>query len=78
MPIRNPFAKRPGATPATDENARPESSSGDVLQPGFERADTMGSKASSALSMRSQDNGEYKMSGMWPPLLPVFLLGYWC
>jgi hypothetical protein len=65
MPIRNPFARRPGTAAVSDENARPVSSSGDALQaPGFERADTVGSKASSALSIRSQDNGEYKMSGM--------------
>jgi hypothetical protein len=66
MPIRNPFAKRPGTALVSDENARPDSSAGDNQQlgaPGFERADTMGSKASSALSIRSQDNGEYKMSG---------------
>lgn len=70
MPIRNPFARRPGATAmAQDENSRPGSAAGevDVAHPGFERVDTVGSKASSALSIRSrrsQDTGEYKMSGM--------------
>lgn len=68
MPIRNPFARRPGLTIPTDENARPGSaaSNTDVAHPGFERVDTVGSKASSAVSVRSsrsQDNGEYKMSG---------------
>lgn len=70
MPIRNPFARRPGLV-INDENARPgsESSNTDVAHPGFERVDTVGSKASSALSVRSaksQDNGEYKMSGELP------------
>lgn len=41
-----------------------------VLSPGFERVDTVGSKASSAFSIRSsrrsQDTGEYKMSGTVP------------
>jgi len=68
MPIRNPFARRPGLnTSSTDENARPGSAAAnpDVAHPGFERVDTVGSKASPALSVRSssQDNGEYKMSG---------------
>lgn len=65
MPIRNPFARRPGAAgPNNDENARPEQDQ----QPGFERVDTVGSKASSALSIRSNkshDTGEYKMSGVY-------------
>lgn len=58
--IRNPFTRRPGAA-GHDENLRP-----DKEVPGFERVDTVGSKASSVLSIRSsksQDNGEYKMSG---------------
>ncbi|KAK0613043.1 hypothetical protein B0T17DRAFT_593255 [Bombardia bombarda] len=74
MPIRNPFARRQGAVVIgsnQDENVRPGSSSagGQVLDPahpGFERVDTVGSKASSALSIgsrKSQDTGEYKMSG---------------
>ncbi|KAH8676337.1 hypothetical protein BX600DRAFT_454809 [Xylariales sp. PMI_506] len=62
MPIRNPFTRRVG----NDENARPELlSSKDASHPGFERVDTVGSKASSALSIhsaKSQDNGDYKMS----------------
>lgn len=64
MPIRNPFARRPGSIAVVhDENLRPDE---DVSHPGFERVDTVGSKASSALSIRSaksQDTGEYKMSG---------------
>ncbi|KAK3363048.1 hypothetical protein B0T25DRAFT_526128 [Lasiosphaeria hispida] len=78
MPIRNPFARRPAAH---DENTRPESPAGniDVAHPGFERVDTVGSKASSALSIRSrksQDTGEYKMSvvndsGVYLPPSPV-------
>lgn len=68
MPIRNPFTRRPGAPVVNDENLHPttETSNG-VSPPGFERVDTVGSKASSAMSVRSskgQDNGEYKMSGM--------------
>lgn len=66
MPIRNPFARRPGSAIVSDENAIPEQ---DPSCPGFERVDTVGSKASSVLSIRSaksQDNGEYKMSGMSP------------
>ncbi|PNY24652.1 Uncharacterized protein TCAP_05410 [Tolypocladium capitatum] len=62
MPIRNPFARRPGAAVANDENLRPEPEDG---HRGFERVDTVGSKASSVLSIRStrsQDAGEYKMS----------------
>ncbi|KAK1764635.1 hypothetical protein QBC33DRAFT_191640 [Phialemonium atrogriseum] len=66
MPIRNPFARRPGVVSPQDENVRPGSSSAaDIAHPGFERVDTVGSKASSALSIRSgrsQDTGEYKMS----------------
>ncbi|KAL1870291.1 hypothetical protein VTK73DRAFT_2666 [Phialemonium thermophilum] len=66
MPIRNPFARRgPGVAAPQDENVRPGSSGGKAPHPGFERVDTVGSKASSALSVRSrrsQDTGEYKMS----------------
>jgi hypothetical protein len=69
MPIRNPFARRPGAAIATvDENLRPDANT----PPAFERVDTVGSKASSVLtirSTRSQDTGEYKMSGE-PPSPP--------
>ncbi|KAK5655433.1 hypothetical protein OQA88_5704 [Cercophora sp. LCS_1] len=75
MPIRNPFARRPGAVAVQDENSRPGSTAGEIDVPhlGFERVDTVGSKASSALSIRSrrsQDTGEYKMSvekeATWP------------
>ena len=69
MPIRNPFARRPGAV-ANDENLRPDGSEGVNVLPAFERVDTVGSKASLALSIRSarsQDTGEYKMSGAPPP-----------
>ncbi|EAQ89308.1 hypothetical protein CHGG_05927 [Chaetomium globosum CBS 148.51] len=70
MPIRNPFARRPGPATAHDESSRPGSAAGptttDAAHPGFERVDTVGSKASSAFSIRSsrpsQDTGEYKMS----------------
>ena len=65
MPIRNPFARRAGAV-ANDENPRPDSAESAGAPPAFERVDTVGSKASSALSIRSarsQDTGEYKMSG---------------
>ena len=72
MPIRNPFARRPGPAAVQGENQRPGSAAGtlnpDAAHPGFERVDTVGSKASSAFSIRSsrksQDTGEYKMSGM--------------
>ena len=59
MPIRNPFARRPGAGPAQDEGEQPGLDNG---PPGFERVDTIGSKAS-IRSGKSQDTGEYKMSG---------------
>jgi len=65
MPIRNPFARKPGAL-AHDENLRPEQVNSQQTTPGFERVDTVGSKASSVLSIRSaksHDTGEYKMSG---------------
>ncbi|KAI7773918.1 hypothetical protein LA080_009659 [Diaporthe eres] len=64
MPIRNPFTRRPQA----DEGLRPPLSIDPPLKtpPGFERVDTVGSKASSAAlstsSRRSNDTGEYKMS----------------
>ncbi|KAK7737505.1 hypothetical protein SLS53_006578 [Cytospora paraplurivora] len=62
MPIRNPFAKR-----QADDGLRPPLTIEPALKTptGFERVDTVGSKASSALSIssrRSQDTGEYKMS----------------
>lgn len=69
MPLRNPFARRPpGLTIPTNSSASDQSNN-DPNHPGFERVDTVGSKASSVLSVRSnksQDNGEYKMSGMSP------------
>ncbi|KAL2020674.1 hypothetical protein VTK56DRAFT_8070 [Thermocarpiscus australiensis] len=81
MPIRNPFARRPGAIAIQDENRRPGSAAGngDAAHPGFERVDTVGSKASSAFSIRSrksQDTGEYKMSvvndsGVYLPPSPI-------
>lgn len=69
MPIRNLFARRPGPIVTQDENQRPGSAAGsaDTAHSGFEKVDTVGSKASSAFSIRSrksQDTGEYKMSGM--------------
>lgn len=70
MPIRNPFARRPGVAVTQDENIRPGSDAGntDPAHPGFERVNTVGSRASSAFSIRSNkkgpDTGEYKMSGM--------------
>ncbi|KAL2759139.1 hypothetical protein ACRALDRAFT_1075410 [Sodiomyces alcalophilus JCM 7366] len=65
MPIRNPFTRRQGpGVVVNDENA----DLGDgqnPSHPGFEKQDTVGSKSSSALSIRSSrshDTGEYKMS----------------
>lgn len=64
MPIRNPFARR-----QADEGAlRPPLPVEPALKspPAFERVDTVGSKASSAISVtsrQSQDTGAYKMSG---------------
>jgi len=62
MPIRNPFAKRL-VPDVQNENVRPELSRD--ASSGFERVDTVGSKASSVLSLRSkssQDTGDYKLS----------------
>ncbi|KAK5990596.1 hypothetical protein PT974_08865 [Cladobotryum mycophilum] len=81
MPIRNPFARRSGLTVITDENVRP----GQDVHLGFERVDTVGSKASSILSVRSaksQDTGEYKMSvvndsGVYLPPSPTEDKGRW-
>ncbi|AEO65432.1 uncharacterized protein THITE_2169976 [Thermothielavioides terrestris NRRL 8126] len=80
MPIRNPFARRPGPA-VQEESQRPGSAAGtaDPAHPGFERVDTVGSKASSAFSIRSrrsQDTGEYKLSvvndsGVYLPPSPV-------
>lgn len=69
MPIRNPFAKRQdvqaGLQPPPEDCVRPLSQNG--IRPTFEKIDTFGSKASSAMSIRSsqsQEPVEYKMSGM--------------
>ena len=67
MPIRNPFTRRPGVPAVNDENLHPTNDGNAQAAPGFERVDTVGSKASSVMSIRSSkgpDNGEYKMSGM--------------
>lgn len=64
MPIRNPFARRPGPLATANDSTLTDQ---ERSHSGFERVDTVGSKASSALSIRSarsQDTGEYKMSGM--------------
>ena len=70
MPIRNPFSKRPdvqtGLQPPSEDYVRPLSQNG--TKPTFEKVDTVGSKASSAMSIksgRSQEPAEYKMSGMF-------------
>lgn len=78
MPIRNPFAKRTEIQtgplqPPADENARPLSQNG--TRPTFEKVDTIGSKGSSAMSIKSsqsQEPVEYKMSGMRPS--PIFYI----
>ncbi|KAL7803410.1 hypothetical protein V8C44DRAFT_344299 [Trichoderma aethiopicum] len=62
MPIRNPFARRPGPLATANDSTLADQ---ERSHSGFERVDTVGSKASSALSIRSarsQDTGEYKMS----------------
>ncbi|CAG7564598.1 unnamed protein product [Fusarium equiseti] len=78
MPIRNPFARRPGSVVVQDENQRPDTA------PGFEKVDTVGSKSKPVLSIRSQgrDNGEYKMSvvndsGVYLPPSPTEEKGQW-
>lgn len=79
MPIRNPFGRRPGNVVVQDENLRPDNA------PGFEQVDTVGSKASSVLSIRSTkgpDTGEYKMSvvndsGVYLPPSPTEEKGQW-
>ncbi|KAI2635202.1 hypothetical protein GGS21DRAFT_517529 [Xylaria nigripes] len=90
MPLlRNPFAKRPfltlGGDVANDENVRPVSHGLRESYGGFEKVDTVGSKASSAWSIRSgksRDNGDYKMSvvndsGIYLPPSPVEEKGLW-
>jgi hypothetical protein len=75
MPIRNPFAKRPGVSNGLDPEPEVEN------KPGFERVDTVGSKASSALSIssgKSQEPAEYKMSGKAPALTrSPNIFSYW-
>ncbi|KAM0260285.1 hypothetical protein ACHAQJ_002850 [Trichoderma viride] len=81
MPIRNPFTRRPGAVVQVDDNVFINQDH----YPGFERVDTVGSKASSVLSIRSarsQDTGEYKMSvvndsGVYLPPSPSEEKGQW-
>lgn len=86
MPIRNPFAKRPdvqaGLAPY-EEGIRPLSQNG--TRPTFEKVDTTGSKASSAMSIKSgqsQEPVEYKMSvvndsGVYLPPSPPEKKGFW-
>ncbi|KAI1410780.1 hypothetical protein F5Y13DRAFT_166793 [Hypoxylon sp. FL1857] len=88
MPIRNPFARRPGflnGPDVKDENVRPGALSPASAQSGFEKVDIVGSKASSSLSIRStrsRDNGDYKMSvvndsGVYLPPSPIDDKGLW-
>ncbi|KAI0478693.1 hypothetical protein GGR56DRAFT_631342 [Xylariaceae sp. FL0804] len=87
MPIRsfNPFAKRPNGLDANDENVRPSLAGPKESHGGFERVDIIGSRSSSAWSIRSarsQDNGDYKMSvvndsGVYLPPSPVEEKGLW-
>ncbi|KAF7550299.1 hypothetical protein G7046_g8066 [Stylonectria norvegica] len=85
MPIRNPFVRRPGSVVVQDENQRPDHAPTAASAPGFERVDTVGSKASSVLSIpgaKGQDNGEYKMSvvndsGVYLPPSPTEEKGQW-
>lgn len=71
MPLRNYFGRRTGVPLVRDDITQSHDSSilkgsDDHFQPpAFERVDTVGSKASSILSIktsRSQDTGEYKLS----------------
>ncbi|RYO92651.1 hypothetical protein DL762_001554 [Monosporascus cannonballus] len=66
--IRIPFTnRRLNVAEAQDENERPGMPASKDSHSGFERVEIMGSKASSALSIRSsksQDNGDYKMSAI--------------
>jgi len=87
MPIRNPFAKRPdiqtGLQPPSEDYVRPLSQNG--TRPTFEKVDTVGSKASSAMSIkssRSQEPAEYKMSvvndsGVYLPPSPPEKKSFW-
>lgn len=70
MPMRNPFARRPGVVIPTGAADQSQTSP----HPGFERVDTVGSKASSILSIRSNrshEAGEYKMSGEYWTLCTI-------
>ncbi|RYP56230.1 hypothetical protein DL771_012017 [Monosporascus sp. 5C6A] len=64
--IRIPFTnRRLNVSEAQDEAERPGMPASKDSHSGFERVEIMGSKASSALSIRSsksRDNGDYKMS----------------
>ncbi|KAI0172310.1 hypothetical protein GGR52DRAFT_549861 [Hypoxylon sp. FL1284] len=88
MPIRNPFARRPGTLTVTEvkeENIRPGTLNPASAQAGFEKVDIIGSKASSSLSIRStrsRDTGDYKMSvvndsGVYLPPSPTEDKGLW-
>ncbi|KAG6041298.1 hypothetical protein E4U41_005126 [Claviceps citrina] len=81
MPIRNPFTRRP----LPDEHLQPEHEDEDAHS-GFERVETVGSKASSSLSSlrssKSHDTGEYKMSvvdgsGVYLPPSPTEEKSQW-
>ncbi|EMR64922.1 hypothetical protein MGN70_014386 [Eutypa lata] len=80
-----PFARRPAAGEVHDENERPGMPAPKVSHSGFERVETMGSKASSVLSIRTskgRDNGDYKMSvvndsGVYLPPSPTEEKGLW-
>ncbi|KAI9051114.1 hypothetical protein LZ554_005217 [Drepanopeziza brunnea f. sp. 'monogermtubi'] len=79
MPIRNPFAKRVEPTPQPyEEGIRPLPQD----RPGFEKVDTTGSKGSSAMSIKSREPVEYKMSvvndsGVYLPPSPPEKKGFW-
>ena len=62
MPIRNPFRRNADEPALSSATLRPGPAGAPALNklPSFERVDTVGSSAS---SRRSQDTGDYKMSG---------------
>lgn len=68
MPIRNPFGRRSGVSLTQDEHARASTNTARLVEPpGFERVDTVGSKASSLSIPKSRtrnDVGVYELSGM--------------
>ncbi|TQN73623.1 hypothetical protein CSHISOI_01814 [Colletotrichum shisoi] len=80
MPIRNPFTRRPGpaiVSPAGDGDV--PSDGQNPSHPGFEKQDTVGSKASSSLSVmssKSQDN-VVNDSGVYLPPSPTEEKGLW-